>query len=135
MAATYSSSPALIIQKACPIKKHVTRVLMIAQNQISVKKTFSLQIRSSFKEKVFEDQSKGIICYRDVKGEITCEGFDEGPRLQQFSIMACNPRDADIIDLLQKCWLQIAEDVDLDHNGKGVGGQKDFNWNGFNTFY
>lgn len=30
---------------------------------------------------VFEDNSTGIICYKDDRGEIICEGFDEGPRL------------------------------------------------------
>lgn len=27
---------------------------------------------------VFEDM--GIICYKDEKGEMVCEGYDEGPR-------------------------------------------------------
>lgn len=28
----------------------------------------------------------GIICYRDEKGEMVCEGYDEGPRysMQEF---------------------------------------------------
>ncbi|XP_074586640.1 uncharacterized protein LOC141842329 [Curcuma longa] len=33
--------------------------------------------------KVFEDQDMGVICFRDDKGEIVCEGFDEGPRFDQ----------------------------------------------------
>ncbi|KAE8799343.1 hypothetical protein D1007_25271 [Hordeum vulgare] len=28
--------------------------------------------------KVFEDQVRGIVCYRDDKGELVCEGYDEG---------------------------------------------------------
>eukprot|EP00249_Psilotum_nudum_P012654 c23902_g1_i1 orf=200-679(+) len=29
--------------------------------------------------KIFSDESKGIVCYRSESGEVTCEGFDEGP--------------------------------------------------------
>lgn len=42
---------------------------------------------------VFEDQSNGIICYRDDKGEVICEAYDEGPRFQQqIPRAACHPR-------------------------------------------
>ncbi|KAA8540199.1 hypothetical protein F0562_024238 [Nyssa sinensis] len=137
MAVRCSPSPTIIIQKPGPIKRPVNRVLMLAHSQISVKKIHLLQIRSSSKSrnKVFEDRSKGIVCYTDENGEITCEGYDEGPRLQQqFSIVNYNPRDAEIIDLLQKSWLQIVEGDELNLADKGVAGRKDFNWNGFNTF-
>lgn len=32
---------------------------------------------------VFEDESKGIVCYEDANGEVICEGYDEGPRFSQ----------------------------------------------------
>lgn len=32
---------------------------------------------------VYEDQEEGIVCYKDEKGEIVCEGHDEGPRFSQ----------------------------------------------------
>ncbi|KAI0507362.1 hypothetical protein KFK09_013485 [Dendrobium nobile] len=32
-------------------------------------------------DKVFEDKETGVICYRDERGELICEGYDEGPRL------------------------------------------------------
>ncbi|VFQ83743.1 unnamed protein product [Cuscuta campestris] len=58
-------------------------------------------------KQVFEDGPKGIVCYRDESGEVTCEGYDEGPRFcPQFSRFSCNPRDSETIDHLQKCWLQ-----------------------------
>ncbi|KAG6493496.1 hypothetical protein ZIOFF_048483 [Zingiber officinale] len=38
---------------------------------------------SSRGAKVYEDQETGVICFRDDKGEIVCEGFDEGPRFDQ----------------------------------------------------
>lgn len=28
---------------------------------------------------VFEDETNGICCYRTASGEVTCEGYDEGP--------------------------------------------------------
>jgi len=31
---------------------------------------------------VFKDESQGIICYSDQNGDITCEGWDEGPHFQ-----------------------------------------------------
>lgn len=34
-------------------------------------------------KQIFEDRSAGIVCYRDENGEITCEGYDEGPRFHQ----------------------------------------------------
>lgn len=34
----------------------------------------------NFMLQVFEDQGNGIVCYRDGKGELVCEGYDEGPR-------------------------------------------------------
>ncbi|CAL5361081.1 unnamed protein product [Camellia sinensis] len=134
-----SSSPPLMIKKTVPIKRSVNKVLMVKHSQSSVKKTHPslLQIRSSSKKKIFEDQSKGIVCYRDGSGEITCEGYDEGPRLQQqLSAITYHPRDAEIIDLLQKKWLQIIEGGDHHHNYADKGGddvQKGFNWNGFNS--
>ncbi|XP_047327051.1 uncharacterized protein LOC124930745 [Impatiens glandulifera] len=77
------------------------------------KKAFSIEIRSSSicsrtrKNKIFEDQPKGIICFRDeLTGEITCEGYDEGPR----SPNNYHQRDAaEIIDLLliHKTWNQL----------------------------
>lgn len=33
-----------------------------------------------FFAQVFEDHFNGIICYKDARGEIICEGYDEGPR-------------------------------------------------------
>jgi hypothetical protein len=31
---------------------------------------------------IFQDESKGIICYYDENGDLTCEGWDEGPHFQ-----------------------------------------------------
>jgi hypothetical protein len=41
---------------------------------------------------VFEDQVRGVVCYRDDSGEVICEGFDEGPRLgMRLPEKACFP--------------------------------------------
>nr|GMC71030.1 uncharacterized protein LOC109187501 isoform X1 [Ipomoea batatas] len=42
--------------------------------------------------KVYENLSEGVVCYRDENGEIICEGYDEGPRLDchQVSRFSCN---------------------------------------------
>ncbi|CAK9144679.1 unnamed protein product [Ilex paraguariensis] len=134
MAVRCSPSPAFIIQKPSSVKKPVSRVLMLAQAHVSVKSTTILQITSSFKNKVYEDQSEGIICYKDDSGEIVCEGYDEGPHLrQQFSILAYNTRDSDISDL-QRCWLQIVDSNKLNHADEDVVGQKNLNPKESNSF-
>ncbi|XP_039041182.1 uncharacterized protein LOC120179722 isoform X2 [Hibiscus syriacus] len=61
------------------------------------------------KKQVFEDQSEGVICYRDENGETVCEGYDEGPRFRQRTFY--HLRDAEILDLLQDRWLQIVNGV------------------------
>ncbi|KAL4387632.1 hypothetical protein GQ457_09G004860 [Hibiscus cannabinus] len=96
--ATASSSPA----------KHVNRIVMLGKNQVPNKKTPTLQIRSFSKNKVFEDQSEGLICYRDENGEMVCEGYDEGPRFRHQTFYHLN---AEILDLLQDRWFQIVNGV------------------------
>ncbi|GMI77835.1 hypothetical protein like AT3G14280 [Hibiscus trionum] len=96
---TASSSPA----------KHVNKIVMLSKNQVPNKKTPTFQIKSFSKNKVFEDQSAGVICYRDENGEMVCEGYDEGPRFRQQTFY--HLRDAEILDLLQDRWLQIVNGV------------------------
>ena len=41
---------------------------------------------------VFEDQVRGVVCYRDDRGEMVCEGYDEGLRLgMRLPEKACFP--------------------------------------------
>ncbi|KAL2539057.1 hypothetical protein Adt_00035 [Abeliophyllum distichum] len=112
-----------------PIRRPAAiRLVMRAHNQISVNRK-PLQIRSLSNNKVFEDLSAGIVCYRDENGEITCEGIDEGPRFhQQLSRFTCNSRDFEIVELLQMCWDQIGADDDFE----GVSGRKGL---GFDKLY
>ncbi|KAH7866035.1 hypothetical protein Vadar_014595 [Vaccinium darrowii] len=117
-----AAAPSLIIQNSMPIKKPVNRVFMVTHSHISVKKISHLQIlSSSVRNKIFEDRSRGIVCYKDDTGEITCEGYDEGPRPASNYHLS----DAEIIDLL----VQIFEggELKVDAGGKGL------NLNG-NTF-
>ncbi|XAR49832.1 hypothetical protein NMG60_11003987 [Bertholletia excelsa] len=135
MAVRCYAFPSLITHKSLPIRKP-TKVFMAMDRQISVEKAPAVQIRFSPRNKVFEDQSEGIVCYRDENGEITCEGYDEGPRLQEPGpIMDYHARDAEIIDILQKNWLQIAKESDLSFIDKDDARCKDFNRDGFKTFY
>lgn len=88
-------------------------VMMCASNPVSL----GLQIKSydHNKIKVFEDKSNGIVCYKDENGELICEGYDEGPRFsQQISRFTCNSSgDAEIIDLLQRCWLHASDEKEF----------------------
>ncbi|KAL4589316.1 hypothetical protein LXL04_002222 [Taraxacum kok-saghyz] len=110
MAASICSSALLSLHHPpTPIKKTSKRVLMLAKRESSSSSPSSSLIRvgSSIKiQKVFEDKSRGIVCYLDDKGEITCEGYDEGPR-HRFS---CYQRsEQDIVDLLNRSLLQVID--------------------------
>ncbi|CAN4095168.1 unnamed protein product [Withania somnifera] len=71
--------------------------------------TNPLQIRLTSKNtlnKVYEDKSRGVVCYRDENGEILCEGYDEGPRLcHQLPESPSKSIDEEIVELLQRNWL------------------------------
>ncbi|KAJ4953344.1 hypothetical protein NE237_030176 [Protea cynaroides] len=82
MAMGCSSSPAII--QFNPVRARVSmknRVFMLHDSQTPAQKPVSVHIiKYSPTNKVFEEQSRGIVCYRDNRGEIICEGLDEGPR-------------------------------------------------------
>ncbi|OEL13224.1 hypothetical protein BAE44_0025757 [Dichanthelium oligosanthes] len=65
-------------------------------------------------KKVFEDQLRGIVCYRDEKGEMICEGYDEGPRLgMRLPEKACFPWPVgvQVTDFIQLATLRVFEDA------------------------
>ncbi|KAK4780967.1 hypothetical protein SAY87_017073 [Trapa incisa] len=90
------------------------------------------QIRSSYDSQMFDEGPEGIICYRDETGEIICEGYDEGPRFRsKISLTPPSLRDAEIIDRLQKNWIQIVKGSEV---YQGLAPQEEgFNCNGFNN--
>ncbi|OAY36327.1 uncharacterized protein LOC110626783 [Manihot esculenta] len=138
MAVASFSSPHILLQNSGSIIKPKGKTMMLQHTQVPLKKSPALQPRSSYKHKVFENQSEGIICYRDESGEIICEGFDEGPRFhQQFPRTAYHStsRDAEIINLLQQRLLQVVNGGEFNNSDKGVAAvQEDFEWEGFNKF-
>ncbi|XP_038897486.1 uncharacterized protein LOC120085537 [Benincasa hispida] len=116
--------------------KPISRIWMLQPTRFPLKNSLPLQIRSSIKNKVFEDQSEGVICYADENGEIICEGYDEGPRIHQSLPEKGNhQRETEIIDLLKQSWIHLgkAGGGELSHAEKGVAVKKDFNANGFNS--
>ncbi|XP_028787755.1 uncharacterized protein LOC114743702 [Neltuma alba] len=71
-----------------------------------------LRISASINSKVYEDETEGIVCYKDESsGEIICEGYDEGPRLPRIpTTPTYHPRDVEIMSLLlQQSLLQIVK--------------------------
>uniref|UniRef100_A0ACD5XYC5 Uncharacterized protein n=1 Tax=Avena sativa TaxID=4498 RepID=A0ACD5XYC5_AVESA len=63
--------------------------------------------------KVFEDQVRGIVCYRDDDGELVCEGYDEGPRLgMPLPEKACFPWPVgvQVTDFIRLATLPVFED-------------------------
>ncbi|CAN6253039.1 unnamed protein product [Urochloa humidicola] len=64
---------------------------------------------------VFEDQVRGVVCYRDDRGEVICEGYDEGPRLgMRLPEKACFPWPMGIrvTDFIELSMLRVLEDED-----------------------
>ncbi|KAI3803308.1 hypothetical protein L1987_31458 [Smallanthus sonchifolius] len=113
MAANITSSPFFFIHpNPNPIKKTSKSVLMLANKDSPNTSSSLIRVGSPIKiQKVFEDKSRGIVCYLDDNGEITCEGFDEGPRLHQGSSrFSCYQRgNQDLIDLLKRSLLQVTD--------------------------
>ncbi|XP_004303753.1 PREDICTED: uncharacterized protein LOC101293323 [Fragaria vesca subsp. vesca] len=140
MAVTCSLPPCFSIQKSGPAIKPFSTVLRLKRtSQVTVlkKRTSTLfKIRSSLGEEVFEDHFNGIICYKDARGEIICEGYDEGPRYHHQNQRIVNQsRDAEIFDLLQQNWYNFMTDTELNKAGKGHYLHKGINCNGFNTLH
>eukprot|EP00258_Populus_trichocarpa_P037312 XP_024453331.1 uncharacterized protein LOC7461954 isoform X1 [Populus trichocarpa] len=145
MAETCFSSPHIPFQKSGPVLKTASKSRMLKQNShILLKKAPTLLVRYSLKDKVFENQAEGIVCYRDDSGEIICEGFDEGPRFHQpLPSSSYHSRfdfshpssilDAEIINLLKQGLHQIVNGGEFNNTANGViAVQEDCNQNGFN---
>ncbi|KAK6911796.1 hypothetical protein RJ641_023889 [Dillenia turbinata] len=124
--------------------RHRSPKILMHQQQPQLppkKQQLSLQISSSSRTKVFEDRSSGIICYTDEKGEIVCEGYDEGPRFHQKILPTSynpNSKEVEIIALLQKNWYRLVQGIEFE-NGRKVLAPEGFdlklNLNGFTTFF
>ncbi|XP_051204428.1 uncharacterized protein [Lolium perenne] len=72
-----------------------------------------LSFAAETSNKVFEDQVRGIVCYRDDKGELVCEGYDEGPRLgMRLPEKACFPWPVgvQVTDFIHLATLRVFED-------------------------
>ncbi|KAM0936203.1 hypothetical protein DsansV1_C27g0201101 [Dioscorea sansibarensis] len=127
-----SSSPTLmmIINPTKTYKTFSTVVMLHKDHgKQQSKHTSLLSTKSSISIKVYENQEEGIVCYKDEKGEIVCEGHDEGPRFSQKKVQtSCHGRFREVksFDFHHQWWLQIIEDSNFDHfvNGVAVQDQK-----------
>ncbi|KAI3521311.1 hypothetical protein L2E82_16396 [Cichorium intybus] len=109
MAVRVFSMPSLSIhRKPNPTPSTSKRVFIYAKADSEKRSSPPIQIKSTIKlQKVFEDKSSGIVCYKDDKGEVICEGYDEGPRLPEHWFSS-HRRDAEaIIRLLKRSLLQV----------------------------
>ncbi|RDY01539.1 hypothetical protein CR513_15118 [Mucuna pruriens] len=128
-------SAQISLQKYGSFLKYANKELMSKRSSVPQKKApvgpVVLRITASIKNKIYEDQSQGIICYEDESGEIICEGYDEGPRYQRSPRPTHHPRDVEIMNLIQQqSWLQIVKGEEINHLAKGVlRPQEDLNCN------
>ncbi|MED6204746.1 hypothetical protein PIB30_011718 [Stylosanthes scabra] len=97
-----------------------------------------ITVTASIRNKVYENKSEGIVCYEDERGEIICEGYDEGPcfqRIPKANYHLPNLRDAEIRNLvIQQGWLQIVKGEEEENNDAVESLKKGLNCNGFNSF-
>ncbi|KAL2345985.1 hypothetical protein Fmac_007270 [Flemingia macrophylla] len=134
MAVNCTSSVHIPIQIYGSFLRHRNTEFMSKRSFAPLKRASVLRITACIKNKVYEDLSQGIVCYQDENGEITCEGYDEGPCFQRIPEHTKHPRDAQITNLLlRQSWLQI---VKGENSNDAVQGslQEDLNCNGFNSF-
>ncbi|XP_068661540.1 uncharacterized protein [Aristolochia californica] len=126
------SSPHVAIPRGTTTikKKYAGRVFMLHLNhldQIQPNKTSTSLIKSFTVNKVFEDQSRGILCYRDAGGELICEGYDEGPRFYQPTKQKFyGNRELEIVDLLKQLRLRIMKEAEFPSIRWEVGLEDDF---------
>ncbi|KAD2394036.1 hypothetical protein E3N88_41013 [Mikania micrantha] len=113
MAASLTPSPLFVTHSnPNPIKKTSKRVLILAKQDSPNPSSSLIRVGSSIKmQKVFEDKSTGIVCYMDDQGEVTCEGYDEGPRFHQdVSRFSCPQREKqDFVHLFERGLLQVTD--------------------------
>ncbi|KAG1358894.1 hypothetical protein COCNU_08G003400 [Cocos nucifera] len=95
-------------------KKAAPRATMQHNGHMHHTRASTSSCKSLTANKVFEDQAMGILCYIDGKGEVICEGYDEGPRFSECSSNSTDhQRDHQIPDFQQLMKLQIAKDDDF----------------------
>ncbi|XP_008797356.1 uncharacterized protein LOC103712576 [Phoenix dactylifera] len=78
------SCPAVILPRG-QTKKAMPRASMLCHSHIQPSGASASSYKFFTANKVFEDQAMGIVCYTDGKGEVVCEGYDEGPRFSPWS--------------------------------------------------
>ncbi|KAE9605797.1 hypothetical protein Lal_00025408 [Lupinus albus] len=125
MAINFISSAQISIQRYGSSLKYANKRLISKRSSFPQKRAsvlpVVLRITASIKNKVYEDESLGIVCYQDESGELICEGYDEGPRYQRISGPTYHPRDVEIMNLLlQQSWLQIIIGKDINHAVEGA---------------
>ncbi|KAK7258375.1 hypothetical protein RIF29_23948 [Crotalaria pallida] len=137
MAVNCASSTQIPIQRYRSFLKYPNSKKLISKlSSIPLRKAPVLRITASIKNKVYEDRSQGIVCYQDENGEITCEGYDEGPCFQRISKPTYHPSDAQIGKLLLgQSWLQIVKGEELNEAVEGFCLQEELNCNGFNSLH
>ncbi|CAL9056707.1 unnamed protein product [Musa banksii] len=91
-------------------EKTSSRASLCHNSKISPKVSVSSNT-SGTDTKVFEDQALGVICFRDEKGEIVCEGFDEGPRFDQRSLARKKFDRNRVPNFLRMMMIQANEDA------------------------
>ncbi|TVU12224.1 hypothetical protein EJB05_45857 [Eragrostis curvula] len=111
----HPSSSMAMISRRFGTRKEAFR-FSISAHHSSSSSQLSVAATATDRKKVFEDQLRGIVCYRDEKGEMICEGYDEGPRIgMRLPEKACFPWPVgvQVTDFIQLATLRVFEDADV----------------------
>ncbi|OAY79823.1 hypothetical protein ACMD2_04211 [Ananas comosus] len=90
----------------------MARATMLHNSRIQVTGSLIPLRKSCMMNKVSKDQLRGTVCHEDEKGEIICEGYNEGPPFGQQSpeTYVKGLSTTDFIELMR---LQVDEDHDF----------------------
>ncbi|KAF6139805.1 hypothetical protein GIB67_009652 [Kingdonia uniflora] len=109
------------------------QTLLPKVSKLPTTKPSAILMRSSREHKVFEDQSRGIVCYKNAAGEMVCEGYDEGPRYHNAPLKSSsNQRNLHLVEILSRSRIQTVEGYGgFNYTQMGVAPLEGFDWNGF----
>ncbi|KAG0564656.1 hypothetical protein KC19_8G128800 [Ceratodon purpureus] len=74
-----------LLSPVCSFRPSLPKCVTVQTQRLAVCRASAQNGSSSHVDEaptVFKDESNGIICYYDESGDLTCEGWDEGPHFQ-----------------------------------------------------
>lgn len=115
-------APAVVSAGHASIKgQRKSRLVMCANSHVS-KSYHHLKV----KNKMYEDAETGVVCYKDDEtGEVTCEGYDEGPCFRHQELCDLRIKEDSIKEMLKRCWAQKGDEYKISNADKEMAVKKE----------